>query len=602
MLQRLRSRSSLISKRTSFWVLFLICFFPLSILQAQPVLPGNPPFFQNPNSEKLIIFVHGLTGDPVKTWSSDDDSPFFWPEQLAKDADFKNADVLSFGYKTDCGVTFNIRQIAEKLETTLIQLDWINRYQSVSFVAHSLGGLVTRQFILNHHEKTNIDSVVLLSSPNFGNHLTKLPGLFCDSAHLKELNPGGYIDILNDNWRRVFKENRDKEPFHFSAGYELAPTYKLIKVGIIVDKNAAVNFASHTRGFLKDHSHIAKPNGRDDFLYIWTKQRLLRKAPEPGNQYTEAEEKRFEEVIDSLQKELKGTDLEKALNLIAKGQLNEALALLSAHEKKDDEKILKIAKARFAKAQVYELQLKYKNALKYYEKAVQLAPENSKYLNAAGLIFNTLADYEKAIGYYEKALASDLKTFGPKHPKVAIRWNNLGGAWHSKGNTDKAIEYFNLALASDLKTFGPEHPKVAKDWSNLGVAWEKKGKYDKAIGYYEKALESDLKTFRPEHPNVATDWNNLGVAWARKGNTDKAIEYHEKALASDLKTFGPQHFNVARVWNNLGFAWDRKGNYDKAIKYYGKAREIFIKFGQDHNVAVVEGNLASARRKKDEQK
>ena len=61
-------------------------------------LPGDPPFFQNPNAEKLIVFIHGLTGDATDTWRSDGDSPFFWPEELAKDAGFQIADVLSFGY------------------------------------------------------------------------------------------------------------------------------------------------------------------------------------------------------------------------------------------------------------------------------------------------------------------------------------------------------------------------------------------------------------------------------------------------------------------------------------------------------------------------
>ena len=69
--------------------------------QKEIILPGNPPFFQNGNAENLIVFIHGLTGDPVTTWSSDGDSPFFWPEQLAQDSAFQNADVLSFGYTSD---------------------------------------------------------------------------------------------------------------------------------------------------------------------------------------------------------------------------------------------------------------------------------------------------------------------------------------------------------------------------------------------------------------------------------------------------------------------------------------------------------------------
>ena len=48
-------------------------------------------------------------------------------------------------------------------------------------------------------------------------------------------------------------------------------------------------------------------------------------------------------------------------------------------------------------------------------------------------------------------------------------------AWHAKGEYGKAIEYYEKALKSDLKTFGEDHPNVATSWNNLGVAWQAKG-------------------------------------------------------------------------------------------------------------------------------
>ena len=100
MLKRSRSGSSLIWKTASFWMLICVCIFPISTLHGQPVLPGNPPFYQNQNSDKLIVFIHGVNGDPRDTWTYKDADPnFFWPQQLAKDPSFQNADVLSFGYR-----------------------------------------------------------------------------------------------------------------------------------------------------------------------------------------------------------------------------------------------------------------------------------------------------------------------------------------------------------------------------------------------------------------------------------------------------------------------------------------------------------------------
>lgn len=238
-----------------------------------------------------------------------------------------------------------------------------------------------------------------------------------------------------------------------------------------------------------------------------------------------------------------------------------------------------------------------------------IGPLTTDYSNAAtyrnnlGAAWNAKGDYDKAIEYYEKALKSDLKTFGEDHPNIATYRNNLGATWKAKGEYDKAIEYYEMALKSDLKNFGENHPKVANRWNNLGEAWRAKGDYDKAIDYYDKALKSDLKNFGENHPNIAAYRNNLGVAWNAKGEHDKAIEYFEKALKSDLKTFGENHSNVATYRNNLGTALNEKGEYDKAIEYLEKSLSVIrIRLGDDHPYTkTLKTNLRRAKEEKPEQ-
>lgn len=161
--------------------------------------------------------------------------------------------------------------------------------------------------------------------------------------------------------------------------------------GIVVEKDSAVYFSKKTRVFLKNHSNIAKPFGPEDSVYEWVKQRLLQK--QPGKkiiQRSEEEEKRTIKIIARMQEELKGTNLEKALDFVSIGKLDKAMMVLSEYEEKEEMQIIKITKVRFAKAGVYELQLYYSNALKYYEKAVKLAPDNTTYLNYTGVMLNTL--------------------------------------------------------------------------------------------------------------------------------------------------------------------------------------------------------------------
>ena len=247
---------------------------------------------------------------------------------------------------------------------------------------------------------------------------------------------------------------------------------------------------------------------------------------------------------------------------------------------------------------------RYRISEEYRRLALQMAeanfePGNPKIAliqNDLGEVLYYLGEYEQAISSYEKAFASDFKTYGIEHPKVAEKWNNLGSAWKALGQYEKAISYLEKALASDLKTYGSEHPEVAIDWNNLGSAYYSLGQYQKAISYFEKSLASDIKTYGSEHPEVATSWNNLGSSWKALSQYQKAISYFEKSLASDLKTYSNEHPKVAIYWNNLGLAWDSLGQYEKAIEYYEKSLASNLKtYGIEHP-AVAErwNNLGSA--------
>lgn len=77
-----------------------------------------------------------------------------------------------------------------------------------------------------------------------------------------------------------------------------------------------------------------------------------------------------------------------------------------------------------------------------------------------------LQDPRKAISYYEQALAIDKEVYGERHPKVAIRLGNIGGAWHALGDFQRAKEYIQHAYDMFREFYGDGHPytKTAKKW------------------------------------------------------------------------------------------------------------------------------------------
>ena len=217
-------------------------------------------------------------------------------------------------------------------------------------------------------------------------------------------------------------------------------------------------------------------------------------------------------------------------------------------------------------------------------------------VNNLGFLYDELGDRQKAIGYYEQAMAIDEKVYGKEHPDVAIDLNNLGSAYDALGEKENAIGYYEQALAIDEKVYGKEHPKVAIRLNNLGLAYKGLGEIEKAIGYYEQAMAIWKNVYGDEHPQVAIGLNNLGVVYDDLGEKEKAIGYFEQALAIDEKVYGKEHPSVARELNNLGMVYKGLGDLEKAIGYYEQAMAIDENvYGKEHpDVAIDLNNLGSA--------
>ncbi|EGD83660.1 hypothetical protein PTSG_12145 [Salpingoeca rosetta] len=252
----------------------------------------------------------------------------------------------------------------------------------------------------------------------------------------------------------------------------------------------------------------------------------------------------------------------------------------------------------------------HNRAVAYYETAlaVYLRTEGEKGRNVAalynnlGIAYKNKGEYDKAIYFYEKDLAITVETVGEKHPSTANTYGNLGLAYYSKGEYDKAIAYHEKALAVFVETLGEKHPSTASTFNNLGLAYGSKGDYDRAIAFYEKDLAITVETLGEKHPSTARTYNNLGEAYRHKGEYDRAIAFYEKDLAVTVETLGEKHPSTANTYNNLGNAYDNKGEYDRAIAFYEKALAIRVEaLGEKHpSTASTYGNLGIAYKNKGE--
>ena len=214
-------------------------------------------------------------------------------------------------------------------------------------------------------------------------------------------------------------------------------------------------------------------------------------------------------------------------------------------------------------------------------------------LNAGVFISEYLADYEKAMGYFQLALANALNSFGDEHPAVASSYNNIGFIYDVQGDYVQALEYYSKALEIQKKVSGEEHPDVATSYNNIGCIYLYQGDYTLALEYYTKSLEILKEAFGEAHPDVASSYSNIGYIYDSKGDYARALEYDTKALEIRKKIFGDEHPDVANSYNNIGGIYYYQDDPVRALEYLTKALEIRKKiFGDEHpDVATVYNNI-----------
>ncbi|MEQ8192140.1 MAG: tetratricopeptide repeat protein, partial [Candidatus Eremiobacterota bacterium] len=104
-------------------------------------------------------------------------------------------------------------------------------------------------------------------------------------------------------------------------------------------------------------------------------------------------------------------------------------------------------------------------------------------LNTRGQVFIKLGKYKEAIKYFDKAIEIN--------PKDVEAWNNKGYTFIKLGKYEEAIKCFDKAIEIN--------PKDAEAWNNKGHAFKEMCKYesincfDKAIKWCNKAIEINPK-------------------------------------------------------------------------------------------------------------
>src|SRR6266852_6220648 len=116
-------------------------------------MPESPELVEHRTTETnpvAMLFVHGFSGDPTKTWGK-------FPAFLMGERRLSGWDVYSLGYHT--GLSLDVvglwranpgLTLLAGLLATRAALEPLKRYKSLALIAHSMGGLVAQRAILDN--------------------------------------------------------------------------------------------------------------------------------------------------------------------------------------------------------------------------------------------------------------------------------------------------------------------------------------------------------------------------------------------------------------------------------------------------------------------
>ena len=216
----------------------------------------------------VVVFVHGVLSNGETCWRHENGT--YWPELLSRHQAIGDVGIYEFTYHTDFfSGSYNLSDIVDALREHL-RLDGVNRARKIVFVAHSMGGIVARRYVVQRLdelvERGAEVGLFLIASPSLGSSyanwlspVAKFMGHSQGQA-LTFCQNNVWLNDLNSDFRNVLA--RRNLVIH---GRELVEHQFVVLKRLLMLKQAVPPFSGATyfgdaiKVPLSDHFSIAKP-------------------------------------------------------------------------------------------------------------------------------------------------------------------------------------------------------------------------------------------------------------------------------------------------------------------------------------------------------
>ncbi|MFK7922308.1 MAG: tetratricopeptide repeat protein [Bacteroidia bacterium] len=209
-----------------------------------------------------------------------------------------------------------------------------------------------------------------------------------------------------------------------------------------------------------------------------------------------------------------------------------------------------------------------------YNKGLNIAKETGDDMlfavisNSAGILMQTLGDYEQALVHYNHAL--EIYDREQILPRKTMTMSNIGYLLERIGRYDQSIEVLEEALLIVKSAPKPSYRAISVLSANMGVAHESKGDYELALTFYQQSLEIKQRLSNPD-PAIGMLANIFGV-YSSMGKVELAEKFYQQAwqLALESKSSSWQQDLLARYAGHL----ERIGRTSEATNLYLQSLDL----------------------------
>lgn len=205
----------------------------------------------------------------------------------------------------------------------------------------------------------------------------------------------------------------------------------------------------------------------------------------------------------------------------------------------------------------------FETATATFERVLQMEPLDAHTYQLMGNGYAKTGQFEKAIGYYQKAMdLNPVDTLTQQH--LAHCYNNYGVALRNLEKWDAAIEAYRNAL-SLMPTL-----QIAR--TNLSDAFTQKAEAHSSAGDLDAALAAYL-ALQKLHPNDLHIRNLLGELYLKKGNYAEALSAFQHVYDTDPTAEHALH-NLIAAYHNYARNLNNTEDYTAAIQLLEEALRL----------------------------